>query len=200
MPLLWLRAGGEESQDNVQDRLLIRNRTADPLTQAPQVAGWVHPRNETRTLDRAIPQLFRGNGGQPQEKSPSTVTRGKLVSLKAKQRRRNATAAEPATRRERNPHLSTRKTNSWICLDQSLRATDLLLQAGGFSVIVMYERSTLGTSFAYPHRILAPLSVGGRTGADHSSRTYTNHYCKELLHTCAALRTRGRLAAMAERL
>jgi len=32
---------------------------------------------------------------------------------------------------------SMRKTDSWKCLDRSLRATDLLLQAGGFSVIVM---------------------------------------------------------------
>src|SRR6266851_1047644 len=144
--LLWLRSGGEESQDYVQGRSFTRNRVAAPLTQAPQAAGWVHPRNETRTLDRAIPQLFQGNGRQPQKKSPSTATagpkpgsldlgpqsaelhppRGKLVALDMKQGRANVTSA-----------ASMRKTDSWKCLDRSLRATDLLLQAGGFSVIVM---------------------------------------------------------------
>jgi recombination protein RecA len=151
--LLWLRSGGEESQDYVQGPSFTRNRVADPLTEAPQAEGWVHPRNETRTLDRAIPQLFQGNGRQPQKKSPSTSTagpkpgsldlgpqstelhppRGKLVAFDMKQRRTNMTLAEPATRGT----TSTRKANSWMCLDQLLRATDLLLQAGGFSAIVM---------------------------------------------------------------
>ena len=176
--LLWLRAGGEESPENVQGRLFTRNRTADPLTQAPQAAGWVHPRNETRTLDRAISQLFQGNGGQPQAKGLSTVAagqnlgfldagpqraesqphRGKLVPLETKQRRANTTSAEPATRRSRGfaRSLSTR-TNSWKCLDQSLRATDLLLHAGGFSVIVMdmsdlRSEQTLRIPVAYWHR------------------------------------------------
>jgi len=173
--LLWLRAGGEESQDNFQSQAFTRNRIPEPGTQTSQASGWVHPRNETRSLDRAISQLFQGNGGRPQEKKPGTETtspqltsfdlgprcaeqqphRRKLIPLATNSK----TVLEVTARREEDSsrRVSTRKTNFWKCLDHSLRATDDLLQAGGFSVIVMdmsdlRAEQVLRIPIAYWHR------------------------------------------------
>lgn len=78
-----------------------------------------HPRTEMQGLQDAIPDLFSGSRcAEPQQR---------VRSAKA--------ATEPG-----QPHAGVRKVISarpWSRMEQALRATDLLLQAGGFSAIVL---------------------------------------------------------------
>lgn len=169
--LLWLRAGGADFETRAPKRLLTQKPAPHTANQFTQGARGLHPRNETRSMNQAVSQLFLGNGAllwcekvgtpgtpnrtlefsamgprcaeaQPHRREVEQVASDRLLPRRgevALERQAGMRFGETPGRQERD--LSHRKPvraakpQSW--LDQALRATDLLLQAGGFGVIVL---------------------------------------------------------------
>ena len=123
-----------------------------------------HPRGEVKGLARAVSGLLHAEVSEANDKPANstnsrrerqTVAPGVSLGTSADFSRRSpAGAKEPPLRfsRERESHArpetdghlhlsfnerTPKKTGIWAQLDQALRATDLLLQAGGFSAIVL---------------------------------------------------------------
>lgn len=80
-----------------------------------------HPRTETKGLSNAIPDLFSGpRCAEPQQR---------ITSAKA--------AFEPIQSLHAGVTQASICAKPWARIEQALRVTDLLLQAGGFSAIVL---------------------------------------------------------------
>jgi recombination protein RecA len=127
--LLWVRCGVEPSGKEQQlplpgFALPEQYLAAPPIKKGLHGGGFgPHPRTETRGLEHAIPALLAPRCAEPQRRvRPERAT----VRTPAAQDPERAPAPRPA-----------RKKKPWDRLDQALRATDLLLQAGGFSAIVL---------------------------------------------------------------
>jgi recombination protein RecA len=118
--LLWVRCGVQR----FSLPLAIRERyRTPPIKKSLQESGLdTHPRNETRGLPSAINNLFAPRCAEPQRRvQPEKETIQPVQQrLTANRRRRPAPAMKP-----------------WSRIEQALRATDLLLQAGGFSAMVV---------------------------------------------------------------
>jgi recombination protein RecA len=128
--------------------------------------GSQHPRNETRGMDSAVSLLFKGEGGLLRDKTIGTPGRSnrplsepRCVGPLSRMQRNEQVAYDrlPARRgeyflrelteskqAEPQPDRSTvserrlrASEKPWSHLEQALKATDLLLQAGGFAVIVL---------------------------------------------------------------
>jgi recombination protein RecA len=128
--------------------------------------GSPHPRNETRGMDNAVSLLFKGKGGLLRDKAIGTpgrsnrplsepgcagplpraqrneqiaydrlpARRGDYVLKEfAEDRRVESGSSSGAPAKPRRQATGT----PWTRLEQALRATDLLLQAGGFAAIVL---------------------------------------------------------------
>lgn len=98
--------------------------------------GWRHPRTEVLGMDRAIGQLF--DGGQKASRSSSQsheVPRGSESIPRPLVDPVLVMPPVPARSPSSQPTHVSRKP--WLSLDQALRATDLLLNAGGFRAIVL---------------------------------------------------------------
>lgn len=128
--------------------------------------GSQHPRNETRGMDSAVSLLFKGEGGLLRDKTIGTPGRSNRP-LSAPRRAGPSSCLErkeqvaydrlPARRGDyflrefaKNKQTASRPQSSttskhhrpalekpWSRLDQALKATDLLLQTGGFAAIVL---------------------------------------------------------------
>lgn len=128
--MLWVRCG-------------VSKTTAKPPTDyefmlpekylivAPTQKGWPgrgcggHPRNEVKGLPDAVNSLFRSEATAPRYAEPQ---------------RRLRVAREAFTPRQLSlprADVRGRPGKPWARIEQALRATDLLLQAGGFSAIVL---------------------------------------------------------------
>ena len=83
-----------------------------------------HPRDEEKGMDAAVTGLFRPQAIAPRCAEPQRRVREQKPSIEPV-----AVAAAPA-------NWGPRK-KPWSRMDQALRATDLLLQAGGFGAIVL---------------------------------------------------------------
>ncbi len=118
--LLWVRCGTQRSSQP----LAIREKYhTSPIKKGLQESGLcTHPRSETRGLPSAINDLFAPRCAEPQRRiRPAKETVQPVVPhLAANRRRRPAPAIKP-----------------WARIEQAMRATDLLLQAGGFSAVVV---------------------------------------------------------------
>lgn len=129
--LLWVRCGvqpsGNEQQLPLPGFPLPEQYLAPPPIRKGLHGGGFgpHPRTETRGLEYAIPELLGPRCAEPQRR-----VRREVVS-----------AAAPVLLGSsvRTPQLARAKRTKkpWDRMDQALRATDLLLQAGGFSAIVL---------------------------------------------------------------
>lgn len=90
-----------------------------------------HPRGEVKGLATAVGGLLRPEAITPRcAEAQPRVKRGREVF--------DPVALTPAP----GPSLRTRSSSSWARIEQALRVTDLLLQAGGFSAIVLDLGST----------------------------------------------------------
>ncbi|HYK36108.1 hypothetical protein [Alloacidobacterium sp.] len=162
--LLWLRT--EPAIPERQTIASVENRPVLHRQAVHQGEASRHPRNETRGMDSAISRLFKGEGGLLRDKTIGTpgrsnrplseprcagplplVQRDEQVAYDRLPARRGEyflkelPAKKQAESQARNSTIS--KPNSptpekpWSRLEQALRATDLLLQAGGFAAIVL---------------------------------------------------------------
>jgi recombination protein RecA len=127
--LLWVRCGVQPVKNEQQlplpgFALPEQYLAAPPIRKGLHGGGHgPHPRTETRGLEHAIPELLSPRCAEPQRRVRRQLVRTPECSI-------------PARTVARAP-LPARKKKPWDRMDQALRATDLLLQAGGFSAIVL---------------------------------------------------------------
>ena len=163
--LLWIRAGHPSGEAISPPRTSPRATALQAETAASHGHG-LHPRNETRNLDHAVSQLFRGENGPLRDKrigTPGMPNRSlsdlnpRCAEPQPHRRREEQVAIDRLPPRRGEAVLKSKSTpqsveartirnrdtsksgepKPWSRLEQSLKATDLLLQAGGFSMIVL---------------------------------------------------------------
>ena len=163
--LLWLRTRAISTEPRA-DPPAQRNQPSPPALKrqsVPHGGGSKHPRNETRGMDSAVSLLFKGEGGLLRDKAIGTpgrsnrplsepvcaepltrVQRNEQVAYDRLPARRgeyflNGFAEAMQTESRPAPSKPIRSTSEkpWSRLEQALKATDLLLQTGGFAAIVL---------------------------------------------------------------
>lgn len=130
--LLWVRCGvasgpatrqKQTSQFQLPDRYLIAPQAKKGL----HGGGFgPHPRSESKGLSDAVTGLFQSQDIAPQCAEPQRRTRSDREPFHVD--------PTPVHSRDKRP---AKPQQSWNRLDQALRVTDLLLQAGGFKSIVL---------------------------------------------------------------
>jgi recombination protein RecA len=141
--LLWVRAG--EADATVAASPLAAT-AALPTTQHTVQQktgfgrGWCHPRAEVIGADRAVSRLFNGHetGGNPPSE-PRDFTPRCSESIRRKRIEPVVFTPQAGLSRGTAVHVQrgTRERKPWERLDRALCATDLLLNAGGFRVVVL---------------------------------------------------------------
>jgi recombination protein RecA len=164
--LLWVRCGEKSTKRNSASQIIPTSAYVHPNSPSPSQshtgsAAGSHPRSEVRGLDRAIEELLHNpindakqlKVGTPgaQNRSFSKVPRSEQAPTdRAITRRKEFLMAhhEPLFPRSSQPlrpqqsptplkQLASRTSQPWKQLDQALRTTDLLMNAGGFAAIVL---------------------------------------------------------------
>ena len=129
--LLWVRCGvpANDVQHCAQTRFTLPDRYLVP----PQIKKGLHgggfgphPRGEANGLSDAVTGLLRPESIAPRCAEPQRRVRQERAVLEPQQ-----TLLPQKDRRQASP------ATPWSRLDQALRVTDLLLQGGGFSAIVL---------------------------------------------------------------
>lgn len=85
-----------------------------------------HPRNEVKGLPEAVSRLLKPEAMAPRCAEPARKVRAERELF-----------GPPAESRMPTADAAVRPSKPWVRLGQALRVTDLLLQAGGFSAIVL---------------------------------------------------------------
>jgi recombination protein RecA len=128
--LLWIRCGHTEnaSLPNISDRgLHVAEKPLKRKTGLPP-AGGSHPRMEANGLSDAVSDLLTI---APRCAEAQPKTRPRSLSDQSRQSGPQLTPF-PSSQTKASP-----KRKSWSRVEQGLRVSDLLLQAGGFSCIVL---------------------------------------------------------------
>ena len=129
--VLWVRCGATATKT----RALFAYQFALPdkyMIPAPAKKGLHgggcggHPRNEVKGLAQAVGGLLRQEAIAPRCAEPQPTIRPE----------RETFAPQPQPRMQQT-NLHIRRVKPWASIEQALRVTDLLLQAGGFSAIVL---------------------------------------------------------------
>lgn len=169
--LLWVRSGASASTNashtTPNDFMLPEKYLAAPSVKKGLHGGGFgpHPRHEVKGLSEAIVGLLRPEVSPPRCAEPP-------------RRMRNEKAIEPMQPLQpmptRRPIVSGKP---WARIEQALRVTDLLLQAGGFSAIVL----DMG-SIAPEYALRVPLATWFRyrAAADRTQTSIlllTQHAC-----------------------
>lgn len=160
--LLWVRCGivgvSSATPSSASFQVPKKYLAPSPAKKGLHGGGFgSHPRSEVKGLSDAVSELLRPKVIVPQDAEPlrrSSQDRETLQPL----------ASSPVRTTER--HIDSAKP--WARLDQALRVTDLLLQGGGFSAIVLDLASLRA---AYSARI--PLATWFRYRAA-AQRTQTS--------------------------
>lgn len=130
--LLWVRCGARpasRTSSSQRPTFSLPEKHLSALAQKGLHGGGFgsHPRNEANGVSDAIGGLLRPESFAPRCAEPQRTVRPKKEAfvpnpqpVPAQQRRRLAPSSKP-----------------WARMDQALRVTDLLLQGGGFSAIVL---------------------------------------------------------------
>jgi recombination protein RecA len=137
--LLWIRCGASPSKAPLPLASTcgfpLAEKSTKPKPGLPQGVGG-HPRMEVRGLSAAVSDLLAPRCAEPLHK-PRPQPKQHEPQNDAPQNR----GSQPAGKK---PYARSR---SWSRLEQALRVTDLLLQAGGFSCIVL-DLGSLNAEFA----------------------------------------------------
>ncbi len=170
--LLWVRCGVTASASSTVTgynfTLPEMYRVAEPAIKGLHGGGCGgHPRNEARKISDAIGDLLRHD--------PHVEPFSALRPETSPHRAANTSTHSPKTL---NQKTATYVCKPWERMEQALRVTDLLLQAGGFSGIVL-DMASLAPEFV----TRVPLATWFRYGAA-AERTQV---CFVLLtqHPCA---------------
>jgi len=134
--LLWIRCGASSRNAPLpQASVHLAEKPSKPKPVLSQ-AGGGHPRMEVRGLSAAVSDLLAPRCAEALHK-PRPQPKQHEPQNDAPQNHCSHPAAKKPTQR----------SNSWSRLAQALRVTDLLLQAGGFSCIVL-DMGSLNAEFA----------------------------------------------------
>jgi recombination protein RecA len=133
--LLWVRCGVQTAFQKTSPTqpafsLPEKYMVAPPTKKGLHGGGFgSHPRNEAKGLSAAVsgllkPQAFAPRCAEPQPKERSEPEREMF---------------EPRTQRNsmKQARTSTLLSSPWTRIEQALRTTDLILQGGGFSAVVL---------------------------------------------------------------
>jgi recombination protein RecA len=143
--LLWVRVGEADAPQGSP----FPAAPAHPLTPAVRSGygrGGRHPRNETVGLDRAIGELFQKPQTPRMDFTPrcsESLPRPRPEPVKitpvVNEVTHNCAASSAQLRGNAGSCGSRvkRGKKNWSCLDQTLRATDLLLSTGGFRAAIL---------------------------------------------------------------
>lgn len=129
--LLWVRCAvsAERAQPSADFKFALTEKYLIPAAAKQGLHGGGcggHPRNEVKGLADAVSGLLRPEAIAPRCAEPQPKVRAE-----------RETFASPPQPRAPQANLRTRPGKPWARIEQSLRVTDLLLQAGGFSAIVL---------------------------------------------------------------
>lgn len=129
--LLWVRCGVvRHPAERASNRFRLPEQyLVPPSTKKGLHGGGMgsHPRTEVHGLSEAVSGLFRSEAIAPRCAEPQKRTRLRQEEWKP----------NPLARPNAAPAPQGKAPGPWLRIEQSLRATDLLLQAGGFSAIVL---------------------------------------------------------------
>jgi recombination protein RecA len=131
--LLWVRCGVQATSPArplVQRTFSLPEKymVAPPTKKGLHGGGFgSHPRNEIKGLSEAMNGLLKPEAFAPRCAEPQRVERPQKETVELN-------TQQIAMRHSRPPALSGKP---WPRVEQALRATDLILQAGGFSAIVL---------------------------------------------------------------
>jgi recombination protein RecA len=127
--LLWVRCGVQESvtlQDTRQFRLPAACFATKPVTKGLHGGGHgTHPRSEVKGLSAAIDRFLANETIAARCAEPIAKPRPHPQTY--------VSSLQPATTAVRSP----RRGRVYDAVEQALRSTDLLIQTGGFSAIVL---------------------------------------------------------------
>ena len=177
--LLWVRCGVQPVRQPMsscqRDFALPEKYLAPPVAKRGLHGGGFgpHPRTEIKGLPHGVSDLLRCDAVAPQYTEPRCAEPQRRIRIERE-------TVEPHTVQPSKRHNPfTRTVKPWSRIEQALRVTDLLLQAGGFSAIVL----DLG-SIAPEHVSRIPLATWFRYGAAaERSRTsvllLTQHACSK---------------------
>lgn len=127
--LLWVRCGVQEKQvvrDTRQFSLPAACFTTRPITKGLHGGGHgTHPRSEVKGLSAAVDRFLANETIAARCAEPIMKPRPKPQSY--------TSSLQPATTTVRSP----RRGRVYDAVEQALRSTDLLIQTGGFSAIIL---------------------------------------------------------------
>jgi recombination protein RecA len=183
--LLWVRCGveptGINSRSTSHDSFVLPEKYLPPPAVKRGLHGGgfgPHPRMEVKGLPDGISDLLKGEVIAPHSIEP------KCAEPQRRARPERETLEPPPPQISKRSCFSNRTAKSWTSnlgarIEQALRATDLLLQAGGFSAIVL----DLG-SIAPEHVSRIPLATWFRyrAAAERSRASVlllTQHACSK---------------------
>ncbi len=127
--LLWVRCGATDSAPAKQYSFALQNKcfAAPPIKRGLHGGGFgAHPRNEVKGLSDAIEDLLTSKSKASRQARPQ-------CGVQPEQPIRERNSPDSLHQQPR----TSRTAKSWSRIEQALRVTDLLLQGGGFSVIVL---------------------------------------------------------------
>ena len=128
--LLWVRGGVSQTrvQRDARNLVLPEKKLIPPSAKKGLHGGGFgpHPRSEVNGLPEAVTGLLRPDTMAPRCAEPARRVRQKQEIFEGQYRHTFTTGV-------RSPHPS----KPWSRIEQALRSTDLLLQSGGFGVIVL---------------------------------------------------------------
>lgn len=137
--LLWVRCGGPSKPvSQTKSHFVLPQKYLAPAPAKKGLHGGgcgSHPRGETKGLSQAVSDLLQSKSLAPRCSEPQRRTREKQEHF-ASGYRRISTPGPPAPV----------AIKPWPRIEQALRATDLILQSGGFSAIVL-DMGSLGADF-----------------------------------------------------
>lgn len=129
--LLWARCGVSQSQakPSVEYKFSLPEKYLVPATIKKALHGGGcggHPRNEVKGLSEAVSGLLR----------PETIA-PRCAEPQRRERPGRELFAPQLPAKVPRSNVRTNTSKPWMRIEQALRVTDLLLQAGGFSAIVL---------------------------------------------------------------
>jgi recombination protein RecA len=170
--LLWIRCGVQKgtAAHAARSQFVLPEKY---LIQPPEKKGLHgggcggHPRNEVKGMSSAVGEFFHQGTIAPRCAEPQRRVR----------REREVFAENVQPMGTRLGHRSRRPAKPWSRIEQALRATDLLLQAGGFSAIVL-DMASIAPEYA--SRVPLATWFRYRAAAERTQASFillTQHPC-----------------------
>lgn len=167
--LLWVRCGASNTKPPTEHRFSLPDKYLIPSPTKHGLHGGGcggHPRGETKGLPEALHGLLRPEAIAPRCAEPQRRVRAEHETF----------TPQPQAKPPRaNVRVSPNKP--WARIEQALRVTDLLLQAGGFSAIVLDMASVAPE---YASRVPLATWFRYRAAAERTQASFlllTQHPC-----------------------